>query len=69
MYKVFDFKCDKGHVTEKMVDANTSSIHCPECGELATKQLAAPMSVLEGVSGAFPGAAMKWDKAHSARLP
>lgn len=65
MRMMFDFKCDNDHTTEKLTDSETRTICCPVCGLLAVRQIAAPLSVLEGITGSFPGAAMKWDKRHS----
>lgn len=40
--RLFDFKCDFGHVTEKYIDVNTLSIHCLTCGYVAGRQVSAP---------------------------
>jgi hypothetical protein len=38
------------------------------CGAKALRQLSAPQFKLEGITGSFPGAAMKWDKKHAEQL-
>lgn len=66
--RVFDFRCAAGHVTEHFVEAGTESVRCPECGEPAARQIAAPRSQLEGITGAFPGAAMAWEKRRESHM-
>jgi hypothetical protein len=57
--KVFDFKCKQGHIHEAFVRSEEDH-PCPECGEMSSKIISAPMTVLDPISGAFPGATMKW---------
>lgn len=66
--RVFDFRCAAGHVTEHFVDSDTRTVLCPECGETATRQVAAPRSQLEGITGAFPGAAAAWEKRRESHM-
>lgn len=63
MLKVFDFKCSNGHIFEDFVDASVSVSRCG-CGANATKMVSAPAFVLNGASGDFPGAHMKWVREH-----
>jgi hypothetical protein len=65
--RVFDFVCRNGHVRENFVPNETSEVKCPSCGEVARKMVSAPNIKLEGWSGSFPGAAMKWDRDHVKR--
>lgn len=62
MIRVFDFKCDDGHVFERFVPSDTTKAICPECGKVGLKQLAAPRCQLEGITGAFPGAYHAWER-------
>lgn len=65
MLKVYDYKCENGHVHEMfMRPADTQAVYCPTCEQPMTRQLSAPRCALDGVSGHFPGAAMKWERAH-----
>lgn len=57
---LFDFKCSKGHVTEKLVSSDTKEITCPDCGSDALRQISAVRTKLDPISGDFPGATMKW---------
>lgn len=63
MIKVYDFRCTNGHLFEDFVDSNVTVSRCG-CGANATKVISATKCVLEGVSGDFPGAHMKWVREH-----
>jgi hypothetical protein len=63
MYKIYDFRCENGHVFEKMVESGITTSRCG-CGSNATKMVSAPKCVLEGHSGDFPGRHMKWVREH-----
>ena len=63
MIRVFDFECAAGHRSERFVQDNTDSVPC-DCGLPAARQLSAPAISLDGASGHFPGAAMKWERDH-----
>lgn len=63
MARVFDFRCDVGHVREVFVTDHEARIApCPECGRPATRLIAAPRAKLEGITGAFPGAYDAWER-------
>jgi len=66
--KVYDFECSKGHITEKFCHGRGELLGaCDTCGETLTHYMrivSAPRFTLEGWSGAFPGAAMKWEQQH-----
>ena len=59
-----DFQCSEGHTTEHLVEHTQNTVVCPVCGKRAQRQLAAPRSKLEGITGAFPSAYDKWAKVH-----
>lgn len=65
---LFDFKCSAGHVSEHLVHSTTEKVTCPVCHTDAVKQLAAPRSKLEGITGDFPGAYAKWERNHRQAL-
>ena len=67
MIKVFDYLCPNGHRTEMFTSNPTETTECM-CGEQALRQRSAPTISLEGVTGSFPGAAVKWDKKHAEAL-
>ena len=66
--RAFDYACSNGHFTEHFTSTMEEEIKCPECGLLATRQICSPQFKLEGLTGDFPGAAMKWDKKHAEQL-
>jgi hypothetical protein len=68
MIRVFDFTCLNGHTQERFTSVETETISCNVCGSDAFRQVGAPQVRLEGVTGSFPGAAMKWDKKHREQL-
>jgi len=63
MIKVFEFKCDQGHIFEEFVEGSVTSSRCG-CGANATKIVSATNHVLEGASGDFPGRHSKWVREH-----
>ena len=63
MKKIFDFRCNKGHVFERFVDGNTSTCRCV-CGAAAIKIMSATKCVLDGSSGDFPGRHQRWVREH-----
>lgn len=63
MYKIYDFRCDNGHIFEEMVSSGITASRCG-CGANAIKMPSAPKCVLEGHSGDFPGRHMKWVREH-----
>jgi hypothetical protein len=63
MYKVYDFRCDNGHVTEKFVESTVTTSRCG-CGADSTWMVSAPSFHLNGADGSFPGAHMKWVREH-----
>jgi len=57
---LFDFMCKDGHSTEHFVDSDTRESTCKECGQPATREVSAPRTCLDPLSGDFPGATMSW---------
>ena len=68
MKRMFDFLCDSGHVTERLVDDSVGAITCPECGKEAVKAVSAPTIKLEGFTGAFPDAYDRWARVRAEKL-
>ena len=63
MYKVYDFKCDNGHITEEFVKKDVTTSRCG-CGANSTRMVSAPSFQLNGADASWPGAHMKWVKEH-----
>ena len=60
MRQMFDFCCgDCGKVFERLVDSEHRTVEC-ECSGTATRLMGMPTVRLEGITGAFPGAAERW---------
>jgi len=67
MKRMFDFACENGHRTERLVRYEQTSLKC-ECGATALRTLSAPAFRLEGWSGSFPSAHGKFEKNHLDQL-
>jgi hypothetical protein len=65
---LFDFKCDKDHVTEKLVSSDVTEVTCPECDGVALRQISAVRSKLDHISGDFPGATMRWARQREEKI-
>jgi hypothetical protein len=68
MKRIFDFQCAKGHIEEKYIDDSVTVIQCIHCGNDATRLISAPNISLEGITGDFPGAAMKWEQKRESHI-
>jgi len=66
--RIFDFRCAGGHTHECMVDADERTVECRTCGQPAQRMLAAPRCQLEGITGAFPGAALQWEQRREGKM-
>ena len=64
MKRIFEFKCAKDHLTEKLVDDEVRSIECPHCRNEASRIISSPRISLEGITGAFPSAHDAWARKH-----
>jgi hypothetical protein len=68
MKRMYEFMCADGHVSEHLIDDSLRTALCKECGDNAIRILSTPRIALEGITGAFPGAADKWVKVRAERL-
>ncbi len=48
MKRIFEFRCAKDHLTEKLVDDEVRSIECPHCRNEASRIISSPRISLEG---------------------
>ncbi len=60
---LFDFKCPEGHITERLVPREQKNDVC-HCGEVSSRMISPVRCKLEGLSGHFPGASIKWERQH-----
>ena len=68
MKRIYEFLCDNQHISEHYVDESIRASSCKECGLEAIRILSAPRVSLEGITGAFPGAADKWVRIRAEKL-
>jgi hypothetical protein len=64
MKRIFEFRCVKDHITEKLVDDEVRSVSCPHCSNEASRIISSPRIRLEGITGAFPSAYDAWARKH-----
>lgn len=62
--RFFEFRCETGHISEKLVYPETQEILCTTCDEPSQRIISTPRIALEGVTGAFPTAADAWARKH-----
>ena len=66
--RIYDFKCNScNEVFEKYADTSVALSRC-ECGGEAKRLISTSMIKLDGTTGDFPGAALKWDKKREEKL-
>lgn len=61
--RMYDFKCEEGHLTEGFVDYETTTISC-ECGKVANRIVSAVRISLDGTDPIYVTAYDKWAKRH-----
>ena len=44
MRRLFDFKCDNGHVNEFLRDVDVDEVDCPDC-ELKARKIVTPVKI------------------------
>ena len=67
MKRIYEFACESGHRTEKLVGYETTNVQC-NCGSVAHRIMSAPSIKLEGWSGSFPTSASQFDRKHREKL-
>lgn len=66
--RFYEFCCPFNHISEAYIDSEVRTTECKECGEPAERIVSTPRISLEGTTGAFPGAAMQWERKHAEKL-
>ncbi len=59
---ILDFVCSNGHRHERFVQNHITCLACETCGLTAERAPSAPRINLEGCTGDFPGAHMRWEQ-------
>jgi hypothetical protein len=66
--RIFEFRCAKGHVSDKYVDESVTVIQCPHCTNDASRIISTPRISLDGCSGHFPSASRAWEKRRESHI-
>jgi hypothetical protein len=66
--RIFEFTCQNGHIFEAYVDSEIRTTQCKGCDNLADRIISKPLVKLEGITGAFPGAAMQWERKRNEKI-
>jgi len=65
MRKIFDISCTVCNTEREEFGYLDDAFRCGECGAEAKRIISPVRCQLDGASGDFPGAAMKWEKRHN----
>lgn len=68
MKRMYEFRCNEGHITERLCRFEDITTTCSTCSQAAERIISTPQISLEGVSGDFPGAKIKWEQKHTQHL-
>lgn len=69
MRKIYDVRCPNGHVNEAwFADDDPRETSCPDCNEVATKQIGSVSVHLDVASGDYPRATAVWLKDRQKRI-
>lgn len=64
MKKIHDRRCNACNTVFEAYDELDAAVRC-SCGGETVRLISPVRSVLNGASGDFPGAAMKWERDHA----
>jgi len=64
MRKIFDVRCTSCNNIDEVFGRFDDSFRCGACGGESKRIISPVRCKLEGTSGDFPGAAMKWEWEH-----
>ena len=64
MRVIMDVRCTECGNVDEVLGRYDAEFDCSACGGTARKIISPVRCSLEGVSGDFPGAAMKWTRQH-----
>ena len=60
--RMYEFQCDAGHITENLVDYETTVVPCSSCGNDAKRIISMPRISLDGTDPVYVSAHEKWAK-------
>ena len=64
MRKIFDVQCESCGNIDEVFGELGAAFRCTVCSSEAKRIISPVRCKLEGVTGHFPGAAMKWQREH-----
>jgi Zn finger protein HypA/HybF involved in hydrogenase expression len=67
MRKIFDVRCTACNHVQEEFGYFDDAFRCGECGGVSKRIISPVKCELEGVSGDFPGAAIKWARDRTKR--
>ena len=66
--RLFDFRCENKHNTERFVDETVTVVECCECGDTARKVITGCGIYLEPFSGDHPSSYDRWNRVRAEKL-
>lgn len=66
--RLFDFRCENKHNTERFVDETVTVVECCECGDVASKVITGCGIYLEPFSGDHPSSYDRWNRVRAEKL-
>ncbi len=66
MRKIYDARCTQCATVSEVFGSPDEAFRCTSCGGEAKRIISPIRCQLEGFSGDFPGAAMRWEREHIA---
>jgi len=66
--RLFEFRCEAGHLQERLVSDEVTKLPCEVCGKDAVRQISAPRINLEPYSGNYIGATAKWERNRAEKM-
>lgn len=64
MRRIYEFRCNDGHTTEKYIDYETVEIPCQVCKQLASRIISPVRVSLDGTDPVYVSAYDRWAKRH-----
>jgi len=65
MRRIYDARCTSCNEITEVFGRENDEFRCGTCGSPAKRIVSPVRCSLEGTSGSFPGAAMKWEREHA----
>ena len=64
MRRIYDVRCTKCNEITEVFGRENDSFRCGACDSPANRIVSPVKCKLDGISGDFPGAAIKWERDH-----